>query len=142
MLAFIALTVLSGPILAQEAFVVRDMRVEGLQRISEGTVFNYLPINIGDEIDANRIREAIRSLYRQGLFDDIEMRGDGDTLVIVVSERPSIESFEIDGNKDIKTDDLMESLRGVGLATGRTFEARRGRRFTVASNDMNLVVDV
>ncbi len=122
MLALITLLTLSGPILAQDAFVVRDMRVEGLQRISEGTVFNYLPINIGDEINANRIREAIRSLYRQGLFDDIEMRGDGDTLVIVVSERPSIESFEIDGNKDIKTEDLMESLRGVGLARGRTFD--------------------
>ncbi|MDH3748860.1 MAG: outer membrane protein assembly factor BamA, partial [Gammaproteobacteria bacterium] len=95
---------------------------EGLQRISEGTVFNYLPINIGDTIDSIRVSEAIRSLYTQGLFDDIEMRRDGETLVIVVRERPSIESFEIDGNKDIKTEDLMESLRGVGLAKGRTFD--------------------
>jgi outer membrane protein insertion porin family len=106
----------------QDSFVVRDMRVEGLQRISEGTVFNYLPINIGDTIDAVRVQEAIRSLYDQSLFDDIEMRRDGDTLVIVVRERPSIESFTIDGNKDIKTEDLMESLRGVGLARGRTFD--------------------
>jgi outer membrane protein insertion porin family len=103
-------------------FVVKDMRVEGLQRISEGTVFNYLPINIGDSIDSVRIGEAIRSLYGQNLFDDIEMRRDEDTLIIVVSERPSIESFTIDGNKDIKTEDLMESLRGVGLARGRTFD--------------------
>ncbi len=103
-------------------FVVKDMRVEGLQRISEGTVFNYLPVNIGDRIDNIRIGEAIRALYLQGLFDNIEMRRDGDTLVIVVVERPSIESFEIDGNKDIKTEDLMESLRGVGLARGRTFD--------------------
>ncbi len=103
-------------------FVVRDMRVEGLQRISEGTVFNYLPINIGDTVDEPRIGEAIRALYGQNLFDDIEMRRDGDTLVIVVRERPSIESFEIDGNKDIKTEDLMESLRGVGLARGKTFD--------------------
>jgi outer membrane protein insertion porin family len=105
-----------------DAFVVRDMRVEGLQRISEGTVFNYLPINIGDTVDDVRIREAIRALYTQGLFDDIEMRRDGDALVIAVKERPSIESFEIEGNKDIKTEDLMESLRGVGLAKGRTFD--------------------
>ena len=104
------------------AFTVRDMRVEGLQRISEGTVFNYLPINIGDSIDKIRVREAIRSLYGQGLFENIEMRRDGDTLVIAVRERPSIESFEIDGNKDIKTEQLMESLRGVGLAKGRTFD--------------------
>jgi len=116
--------VATGPAAAadEDPFVVRDMRVEGLQRISEGTVFNYLPVNIGDEIDRIRIREAIESLYGQGLFDNIEMRRDGDTLVIAVRERPSIESFEIDGNKDIKTEDLTESLRGVGLAKGRTFD--------------------
>ena len=107
---------------AAAEFVVKDMRVEGLQRISEGTVFNYLPVNIGDTVDGNRIGEAISALYLQGLFDNIEMRRDGDTLIIVVIERPSIESFEIDGNKDIKTEDLMESLRNVGLARGRTFD--------------------
>lgn len=105
-----------------DEFVVHDMRVEGLQRISEGTVFNYLPINIGDTVDAVRIQEAIRALYGQGLFDDIEMRHDGDTLIIAVHERPSIESFEIEGNKDIKTEDLMDSLRGVGLSKGHTFD--------------------
>ena len=98
------------------------MRVEGLQRISEGTVFNYLPINIGDTVDEIRIQEAIRSLYLQGLFDDVEFRRDGESLIIAVKERPSIESFEIEGNKDIKTEDLTESLRGVGLAKGRTFD--------------------
>ncbi|MBT8107998.1 MAG: outer membrane protein assembly factor BamA [Gammaproteobacteria bacterium] len=108
--------------MAAEEFVVRDMRVEGLQRISEGTVFNYLPINVGDRVDQVRIGEAIRALYGQDLFDDIEMRRDGDTLVVVVRERPSIESFEIEGNKDIKTEDLMDSLRSVGLARGRTFD--------------------
>jgi outer membrane protein insertion porin family len=113
------------PVLTQAqgaSFVVRDMRVEGLQRISEGTVFNYLPINIGDTVDQLRIQEAVRALYGQALFDNIEMRRDGETLVIVVRERPSIESFTIEGNKDIKTEDLMESLRGVGLARGRTFD--------------------
>jgi len=108
--------------LAQTDFVVRDMRVEGLQRISEGTVFNYLPINIGDRVDQIRVQESIRALYGQGLFDDIEIRRDGETLIVVVHERPSIESFVIDGNKDIKTEDLTESLRGVGLAKGRTFD--------------------
>jgi outer membrane protein insertion porin family len=105
-----------------EQFVVTDMRVEGLQRISEGTVFNYLPINIGDTVDDIRIQEAIRTLYSQGLFDDIEMRRDGGSLIVAVHERPSIESFQIDGNKDIKTEDLTDSLRGVGLAKGRTFD--------------------
>jgi len=119
-LALLALLPLSS--LAAGNFVVKDMRVEGLQRISEGTVFNYLPINIGDEIDGVRIGEAMRALYGQDLFDNIEMRRDGDTLIIVVKERPSIESFTIDGNKDIKTEDLMDSLRSVGLARGRTFD--------------------
>ncbi|MEJ2297328.1 MAG: outer membrane protein assembly factor BamA [Woeseiaceae bacterium] len=108
--------------LAADEFVVRDMRVEGLQRISEGTVFNYLPINVGDTVDSVRIGEAIRALYSQELFDDIEMRRDGDTLIVVVRERPSIESFNIEGNKDIKTEDLTDSLRSVGLARGRTFD--------------------
>ena len=105
-----------------DEFVVRDMRVEGLQRISEGTVFNYLPINIGDTVDDVRIQEAVRALYIQGMFEDIEFRRDGDSLIVAVHERPSIESFEIEGNKDIKTEDLLESLRGIGLAKGRTFD--------------------
>ncbi|MGI9272869.1 MAG: outer membrane protein assembly factor BamA [Woeseiaceae bacterium] len=105
-----------------EQFVVADMRVEGLQRISEGTVFNYLPVNIGDTVDDIRVQEAIRALYAQGLFDNVEIRRDGDVLIVAVHERPSIESFEIEGNKDIKTEDLTESLRGVGLAKGRTFD--------------------
>ncbi|MDH3811725.1 MAG: outer membrane protein assembly factor BamA, partial [Gammaproteobacteria bacterium] len=115
--ALLALLPLSS--MAADDFVVKDMRVEGLQRISEGTVFNYLPINIGDTVDGIRVGEAIRALYGQDLFDDIEIRRDGDTLLIVVKERPSIESFTVDGNKDIKTEDLMESLRGVGMARGR-----------------------
>ena len=76
--------------LSQDDFVVRDMRVEGLQRISEGTVFNYLPINICDRVDSVRVQEAIRALYAQNLFDDIELRRDGDTLIVAVHERPSI----------------------------------------------------
>ncbi|MEX1994203.1 MAG: outer membrane protein assembly factor BamA [Steroidobacteraceae bacterium] len=103
-------------------FVVGDIRVEGLQRISEGTVYNYLPVNIGDRLDQRRIQEAIRALFGTGFFSDIEVRRDGGTLVIVVLERPSIESFTITGNKDIKTEDLQKSLRSVGLATGKTFD--------------------
>jgi outer membrane protein insertion porin family len=103
-------------------FVVGDIRVEGLQRISEGTVYNYLPVNIGDRLDQRRIQEAIRALFSTGFFSDIELRRDGGTLVVVVLERPSIESFEITGHKDIMTEDLPKSLRSVGLATGKTFD--------------------
>jgi outer membrane protein insertion porin family len=102
-------------------FTVGDIRIEGLQRISEGTVYNYLPVNIGDRLDQRRLDEALRALYATGFFRDIELRRDGGTLVIAVLERPSIESFTIEGNKDIKTEDLEKSLRNVGLARGKTF---------------------
>ena len=97
-------------------FTVGDIRIEGLQRISEGTVFNYLPVNIGDHLDGQRIGEAMRALYATGFFRDVELRRDGNTLLVVVIERPSIAKFEIKGNKDIKTEDLQKSLRNVGLA--------------------------
>jgi outer membrane protein insertion porin family len=103
-------------------FTVGDIRLEGLQRVSEGTVFNYLPVNIGDELGPQRLREALKALYATGFFKDVELRRDGSTLVIAVRERPSIESFELKGNKDIKTEDLTKSLRTVGLATGKTFD--------------------
>ncbi len=103
-------------------FTVGDIRVEGLQRVSEGTVYNYLPVNIGDHLTPQRVREAIKALYSTGFFRDVQMRREGSTLVVVVLERPSIESFEITGNKDIKTEDLQKSLRTVGLAAGKTFD--------------------
>ncbi|MCU0759775.1 MAG: outer membrane protein assembly factor BamA [Steroidobacteraceae bacterium] len=103
-------------------FRVGNIRVEGLQRVSEGTVYNYLPVNIGDRLTPQRVREAIRALYDTGFFRDVELRRDGSTLVVAVLERPSIESFEVKGNKDIKTEDLNKSLRNVGLATGKTFD--------------------
>src|ERR1700726_777750 len=101
---------------------VGDIRVEGLERVSEGTVYNYLPVNIGDVLTPQRIREAVRALYNTGFFRDVQLRREGTTLVVVVQERPSIESFEITGNKDIKTEDLQKSLRNVGLAAGKTFD--------------------
>ena len=104
------------------AFTVEGIRLEGLQRVSEGTVYNYLPVNIGDHMSRQRVRESIRALYATGFFRDVQLRRDGGTLLVVLLERPSIESFEITGNKDIKTEDLQKSLRNVGLATGKTFD--------------------
>ena len=124
-LAAFVLFASSGAVRAQSAdataFTVGDIKVEGLQRISEGTVFNYLPVNIGDQLDARRVREALRALYATGFFRDVEINRDGNTLVIAVLERPSLESIEIKGNKDIKTEDLQKSLRNVGLSAGKTF---------------------
>jgi outer membrane protein insertion porin family len=100
-------------------FIVEDIRIEGLQRISEGAVFNYLPVSIGDELDRQRIQEAMRAMFATEFFANVELRRDGNTLIISVVERPTIANFEITGNKDIKTEDLMESLSLIGLKRGR-----------------------
>ena len=123
LLGALAAACLSTAVNAQgDGFIVRDFRVEGAQRISPGTVYNYLPINIGDRVDQQRVREAIRALYQTGFFQDVELRRDGDVLVIAVLERPSIQEFTFSGNKDIKTEDLERSLSEVGLAQGKTFD--------------------
>ena len=125
-LALFALGAQSAVVLAQAPvtanFTVGNIRVEGLQRVSEGTVYNYLPVNIGDALNERRVREAIRALYATGFFRDVQMRREDSTLVVVVLERPSIESFEITGNKDIKTEDLQGTLRNIGLVAGKTFD--------------------
>jgi outer membrane protein insertion porin family len=119
-----ALTALPTMLLAQSTddFTVSNIRIEGLQRITEGTVYNYLPVNIGDHLTALRVREAMRALYATGFFNDVELRRDGSTLIVALAERPSLESVDIKGNKDIKTEDLQKSLRNVGLAAGKTFD--------------------
>ena len=113
---------------AFEPCVVRNFRVEGSQRIAEGTIYNYLPVNIGDTVDEQRLREAGRALFQTGFFQDFEFRKDGDTLVIVVLERPSIPEFKFSGNKDIKDDDLKKSLTMIGLAQGKTFDRPCSRK--------------
>ena len=102
----------------EEAFVVRDIRIEGLQRISEGAVLNYLPVNIGDRLDAAAVRQLLRGLYASGFFTDVEFRRDGDALLVAVREQPTIESLLIEGNKDVKTEDLNRTLSGNGIAEG------------------------
>ena len=106
----------------------RNIQVQGLQRISEGTVFNYLPVNIGDHLDAQRVREALRALYATGFFRDVELRRDGDTLIVAVAERPSLESIDIKGNKDIKTEDLQNRCAMSVWPQARLSTARRSMR--------------
>lgn len=112
----------AGTVQAFEPWIVRNFRVEGAQRISEGTIYNYLPINIGDTLTDQRVQEAIRAIYSTGFFRDVEFRRDGDVLLIAVLERPSIEDFTISGNKDIETEQLEASLRDVGLSQGKVFD--------------------
>ena len=118
-LAFALHLLASSPAAAQDAdFVVRDIRIEGLQRISEGAVLNYLPVNIGDTLKTGDVRQLLRGLYGSGFFADIELRRDGDALLVVVREQPTIESLLIEGNKDVKTEDLTKTLSGNGISQG------------------------
>jgi outer membrane protein insertion porin family len=107
---------------AEEAFVASDIRVEGLQRISAGSVFAALPINVGDTIYANTIRNSIRSLFRTGNFDNIYISRDGTVVVVLVEERPSVSEIIIEGNKAIKTEALLDGLKGAGLSEGKVFK--------------------
>jgi outer membrane protein insertion porin family len=121
-LALLALLVSASDAGAEpfEPFEVTAIRIDGLQRITEGAVFNQLPVNIGDRIDQRRVREALRAVNDMGFFRDVEFRLEtGGVLLLVVQERPTIKSFEIAGNKEIKTEDLVKSLRNIGLSNGK-----------------------
>jgi len=103
-------------------FTVADIRVEGLQRIAPGSVFASLPIGVGDVVDTSAVQSITRSLFFTGNFDDIAVGRDGDVLVLTVTERPSISEINIDGNKAIETDALLDGLKGAGLAVGQVFQ--------------------
>ena len=103
------------------SFVVKDITVEGVQRLSPGTVFNYLPVTIGDTFDEEKSKAAIRALFKTGLFNDVSLEQDGDILIVHVEERPAIDSIDIKGNSDIKSDELIKALKGIGLSEGQVF---------------------
>ncbi|MEN8167943.1 MAG: outer membrane protein assembly factor BamA, partial [Pseudomonadota bacterium] len=104
------------------AFAVKDIRIEGLQRISAGTVFNYLPVKVGDEVDAGNSAHIIRTLFKTGFFKDVRLEREGDVLVVFVRERPAIAEINISRNKDLDTEPLMAGLKDIGLAEGRVFK--------------------
>ncbi len=103
-------------------FVISDIRVEGLQRVSAGTVFGAVPYSVGDNVGAEEIRTIARSLFQTETFDDVQIGRDGNVLVIVVKERPTIDTIEFEGNKAIKTEALIEGLQGSGLSEGQIFK--------------------
>jgi outer membrane protein insertion porin family len=115
---------------AFEPFTVTDIRIEGLQRISAGTVYTYLPIERGDRVDRARASSAIRALFRTGFFSDVRLDRQDTILVVSVRERPAINSINLVGNKDVKTEDLLRGLRDIGLAEGETFDRLHLERVT------------
>ena len=121
LLSVISLWLLSASLHAA-SFTVEDIRLEGLQRVSAGTVFSAFPIATGDTVDDARIAEATRALFREGFFEDIELYRDGNVLVVRMVELPTITSIEIEGNKAIQTEALMDGLKQSGLAEGLVFK--------------------
>ena len=116
-----ALVIFSGAVQALDPFELEDIRVEGAQRIEVGTIFNYLPVKVGDQITDETARESVRILFSTGFFNDVQLKRDGNTLIVVVSERPSIASIEYLGNKDIRDEEIEETLHSVGFVDGKVF---------------------
>ena len=109
-------------VLAFEAFIVNDIRIAGLQRVSTGSIFNTIPISVGDKIDDRKIVDITRALFSTEQFDDIQISRDGNALIISVAERPSISSIDISGNSALKTEVLLESFDGIVITEGQVYK--------------------
>ncbi|MGZ5050265.1 MAG: outer membrane protein assembly factor BamA [Methylobacter sp.] len=112
----------SQTVKGDEEFIVEDIKVKGLQRISVGTVYNYLPINVGERFSLDNVGPAIKALFKTGFFKDISLEREGSTLIVNVVERPSIAKIIFEGNKDLSKDDLTKALKKIGLAEGKVFD--------------------
>ena len=115
-------SLLTIQIFAFDEFLVSDIRIIGLQRVSTGSIFNVIPISVGDRIDIRKSNDIVKSLFSTEQFDDIQIGKDGNTLIITVAERPSISAIDISGNKALKTEQLLESLDGVGIKEGEVYK--------------------
>jgi outer membrane protein insertion porin family len=110
------------PAWAVDPFTVRDIRVEGLQRVEPGTVFASLPFRVGDQYSDDKGASAIRALFGLGLFSDVRLQVNGDVLVVIVEERPSVADVSFTGTKEFDAEVLKKALRDIGLAEGRPFD--------------------
>jgi len=120
--AFFAGAVMALTSWAADPFTVRDIRVEGLQRVEPGTVFASVPFRVGDNYTDEKGAAAIRSLFALGLFKDVRIEVNGDVLVLIVEERPNIAAVEFIGTKEFDKDTLKKALKDIGLAEGRPFD--------------------
>ena len=120
----LAVFALAGAAGAQEfqPFVVKDIRVEGLQRTEPGTVFSYLPVKVGETMNADKARAALRALYATGFFADVRLDVENDVLVVFVRERPAIAQIDFSGMKEFEPDNVRKVLRELGMAEGRIFD--------------------
>jgi outer membrane protein insertion porin family len=118
----LCLLLVSPLVKGDEDFIVSDIQVRGLQRISEGTVFNYLPVNVGERFSLNNVGPAIKALFKTGFFKDVTLEREGSALIVNVAERPSIAKILFEGNKDLSKEDLTKALDKIGLSEGKIFD--------------------
>jgi outer membrane protein insertion porin family len=107
---------------AIQPFVVKDIRVEGVQRTEAGTVFTYLPIKVGERIDDEKAAAAIKALYATGFYSDVRLESDGDVLIVFVQERPAIASIDIEGAKEFTKENLKDGLKQAGIAESKIYD--------------------
>jgi len=107
---------------ASEPFVVKDIRVEGLQRVEPGTVFSYLPVQVGERFTSEKAADSIKALYATGFFRDVQIQAQGDVLIVIVEERPTISRIEFTGMKEFDSEVVRKSLRTVGVADARFYD--------------------
>ncbi|HLE65714.1 MAG TPA: outer membrane protein assembly factor BamA [Burkholderiales bacterium] len=124
LLAFVFCLVAAAGAWAQtfKPFVVRDIRVEGLQRTEPGTVFSYLPVKVGETMTEEKAQQALRALFATGFFKDVRLEVENDVLVVLVEERPAIAQVDFSGVKEFEGDTLRKVLREMGIAEGRVFD--------------------
>jgi len=118
----IAASLFAGSAWAVDPFTVRDIRIEGLQRVEAGTIFASLPVRVGDTYDDQKGAAAIQAIFALGLFKDVRIEASGDVLVVIVEERPTVADIEFGGNKEFDKDMLRRMLRDIGLADGRPYD--------------------
>ncbi|AWW50689.1 outer membrane protein assembly factor BamA [Polynucleobacter paneuropaeus] len=107
---------------AADSFVIKDIRLEGLQRVEPGTVFSYLPVQVGDTFTEEKGADAIRALYETGFFRDVQIQAQGDVLIVIVEERPTISRIEFTGMKEFDQEIVRKSLKSVGVAEARFYD--------------------
>ena len=121
-LLLVVAAVLSLNVQAADSFVIKDIRIEGLQRVEPGTVFSYLPVQVGDTFTDEKGAESIKALYGTGFFRDVQIQAQGDVLIVIVEERPTISRIEFTGMKEFDQEIVRKSLRAVGVAEARFYD--------------------
>ena len=122
LLAGLMATFFASGVAAMEPFTVKDIRLEGIQRVEAGTVFSYLPVKVGDTMTDDKAAQAIKALFATGFFKDVRIEIDRGVVIVVLAERPAIAQIDFVGLKEFDQDQLIKGLKEVGVAVSHTFD--------------------